>query len=120
MELRMAPLCLSPVSNANCKCNKGPGGRRWRTHTAVCLFFRPRPARLTWDRLKWNSIFRSFSSVCCTFGRRRDLVPRCRLYFAHSEETTAGERVEVCLRGLVSYDEPQCKALPEAHLPAVQ
>lgn len=76
------------------------------------LVFRPRPARMTWDRLKWNSIFRSFSCVCCTFGRRRDLVQRCRLYFAHSEKTTAGGSVEVCLQGLVGYDEPRCKALP--------
>lgn len=49
-----------------------------------------------------------------------DLVPKWRLYFARSEETTACESVKVCLCSLVSYDDPQCKALPEARVPAVQ
>lgn len=30
------------------------------------------------------------------------------------------QSVKVCLRGLVSYDDPQCKPLPAAHVPAVQ
>lgn len=62
----------------------------------------------------------AFVCVHCTFGRRHDLVPRRRLYFACSEETAAGESAEACLHGLVSHDEPWCKAPPEARLPAVQ
>lgn len=92
-------------------------------YSRVCAGFRRWAARLTQDHMKWDFNFPLISvwhRVDCTSGCRRDLVPEWRLYFAHSEETTACESVKVCLCSLVSYDDPQCKALPEAHVPAVQ
>lgn len=116
----MAPLRRSPaVSDASTA--KLPGGRRWpNTHE---LHARLPAAACTPDlgppEVEFNFPL-VFVCVHCTFGRRRELVPRRRLYFAHSEETTAGEGAEACLRGLVIHDQPQCKAPPEARLPAVQ
>lgn len=93
------------------ECSQGcAGSRRWA-------------ARLNRDHIKWNFNFPLISAwrrVCRTSACRRDLVPEWRLYFAHSKETTACESVKVRLCSLVSYDDPQRKALPEARVPAVQ